>query len=194
MVFQKNKKLKNNQAEVNLQKIRTNYHFNYVNFFKQVVKSVEKMISESMAIPNDPRKKELEEMEKQKGEIDRKAELQVKTELYCGLGFFMVQTLGFMRLTFWELSWDVMEPICFFVTSLHVGLGYGFFLKTSKEPSFEGYFQRRFKAKQRKLMKIHSFDIEKYNQLRRAFYPTYSCDHHHHDAKGPVSDSCMVET
>lgn len=158
------------------------------------MKSVEKMISESMAIPNDPRKRELEEMEKKKGVIDRKAESQVKAELYCGLGFLMVQTLGFMRLTFWELSWDVMEPVCFFVTSVHFGLAYGFFLKTSKEPSFEGYFQRRFKVKQRKLMKIHSFDIEKYNQLRRAFYPAQSCDHHHHHAKGLGFDSCMVET
>ncbi|KAL3505263.1 hypothetical protein ACH5RR_035104 [Cinchona calisaya] len=138
----------------------------------QVAISVEKMITQAIAIPNDPRRRELDEMEKQKAFIDEKAQLQVRGELYCGLGFLILQTLGFMRLTFWELNWDVMEPICFFVTSLHFALAYGFFLRTSKEPSFEGYFQRRFKVKQRKLMKIHNFDVEKYNQLRRAFYPT----------------------
>lgn len=130
---------------------------------------MEKMISESIiATPNDPRRKELEEMEKKKGIIDEKASSLVKGELYCGLGFILLQTLGFMRLTFWELSWDVMEPICFFVTSLHFAIAYGFFLRTSKEPSFEGYFRRRFEVKQKKLMKIHNFDVEKYNQLRQA--------------------------
>ncbi|XP_022752242.1 calcium uniporter protein 4, mitochondrial-like [Durio zibethinus] len=141
---------------------------------EQVAKSMETIISESMALPNDPRRKELDEMVKQKDRIDKKAKSLVRGELFCGLGFVVAQTLGFMRLTFWELSWDIMEPICFFVTSLHFALAYGFFLWTSTEPSFEGYFQRRFKAKQKKLMKVHSFDIEKYNELRQAFYPNFS--------------------
>ncbi|KAG4200211.1 hypothetical protein ERO13_A05G196600v2 [Gossypium hirsutum] len=141
---------------------------------EELAKSMESMISESMALPDDPRRKELEEMGKQKAEIDKKAKAQVRGELYCGLGFLLLQTLGFMRLTFWELSWDVMEPICFFVTSLHFASAYGFFLTTSTEPSFEGYFQRRFKTKQRKLIKAHSFDIEKYNKLRQALYPNIS--------------------
>ncbi|KAL3514599.1 hypothetical protein ACH5RR_027316 [Cinchona calisaya] len=142
----------------------------------QVAKSLEQMISQSIVRPNDPRRRELDQLEKQKAFIDKKAELQVRRELYCGLGFLVLQTLGFMRLTFWELNWDVMEPICFFVTSLHFVLAYGFFLSTSKEPSFEGYFRRRFKVKQRKLMETYNFDIEKYNQLCRAFYPA-NCDY-----------------
>ncbi|XP_060194338.1 calcium uniporter protein 4, mitochondrial [Lycium barbarum] len=136
----------------------------------QVAKSMDKLISESIATPNDPRRRELEHMEKQKSLIDQKAQSLVKGELYCGLGFLVLQTLGFMRLTFWELTWDVMEPICFFVTSLHFALAYGFFLRTSIEPTFEGFFQRRFKVKQKKLMKVHNFDLEKYNKLREAFY------------------------
>ncbi|KDP38464.1 hypothetical protein JCGZ_04389 [Jatropha curcas] len=138
---------------------------------EQVAKSMESIISQSTATPNDPRKKQLDHMEQQKAIIDRKARAQVRGELYCGLGFLLAQTLGFMRLTFWELSWDVMEPICFFVTSLHFALAYVFFLRTSVEPSFEGYFQRRFKAKQKKLMEINNFDLEKYIKLRKAFYP-----------------------
>ncbi|GAV80664.1 DUF607 domain-containing protein [Cephalotus follicularis] len=137
----------------------------------QVAKSMENLISRSIAMPNDTRREQLEQMEMQKASIDQKAKAQVRGELYCGLGFLVVQTLGFMRLTFWELSWDVMEPICFFVTSLHFALAYGFFLRTSTEPTFEGFFQRRFKAKQEKLMKIHSFDIDNYNELCKVFYP-----------------------
>ena len=121
-----------------------------------------------VSFQNDERKEELEGMERQKVVIDKEAESLVRRELWCGLGFFMVQTLGFMRLTFWELSWDVMEPICFFVTSIYFMAGYCFFLKTSKEPSFEGFFQSRFLAKQKRLMKSKNFDVGRYNDLRKA--------------------------
>ena len=55
------------------------------------------------ANPNDPRVKQLEEVEKQKVEIDKKAIILVRQELLGGLGFLVLQTAGFMRLTFWEL-------------------------------------------------------------------------------------------
>ncbi|PON36465.1 Coiled-coil domain containing protein 109, C-terminal [Parasponia andersonii] len=139
-----------------------------------VAKSMEAIIAHTIARPNDPRREVLKGMERQKAVIDRKARELVRGELYCGLGFVLAQTLAAMRLTFWELSWDVMEPICFFVTSIHFALGYGFFLRTSTEPTFQGYFHRRFLARQKRLMEIHGFDIEKYAQLRKAFHPTTS--------------------
>ncbi|KAJ6822813.1 calcium uniporter protein 2, mitochondrial-like [Iris pallida] len=116
------------------------------------------------------KRKELEAMEEKKVEIDRRAEAQVKRELWGGLGLISLQTAAFIRLTFWELSWDVMEPICFFVTSLYFIAGYAFFLRTSREPSFEGFFSSRFGMKQRSLMKAHNFDVEKLDELKRAYY------------------------
>ncbi|KAG8384519.1 hypothetical protein BUALT_Bualt04G0126300 [Buddleja alternifolia] len=139
---------------------------------QKVVKAIQGLMSiPSHNNPNDPRTKELQQMEKHKESIDKKAEFLVRRELWCGLGYLLVQTAVFMRLTFWELSWDVMEPICFYVTSIYFMGGYGFFLKTSKEPSFEGFFQSRFSAKQKKLMKAQNFDVERYNELKRACYP-----------------------
>lgn len=123
---------------------------------------------------DDPMRKELEELEKQKGEIDRKAESLVRRELWGGLGFLVVQTAGFMRLTFWELSWDVMEPICFYVTSMYFMAGYAFFLRTSREPSFEGFFESRFRTKQKKLMEMNNFDLSRYNELKKVLYPQES--------------------
>ena len=55
------------------------------------------------ANPNDPKVKELEEVEKHKVEIDKKAIILVRQELLGGLGFLVLQTVGFIRLTFWEL-------------------------------------------------------------------------------------------
>ncbi|CAN6290153.1 unnamed protein product [Urochloa humidicola] len=110
---------------------------------------------------------ELEEMEARKAAIDAAAAAQVRRELWCGLALLAAQTLGFMRLTFWELSWDVMEPVCFYVTSLYFMSGYAFFMRTATEPSFEGFFRARFAARQRRLMRAGGFDVDRYNELRQ---------------------------
>ncbi|KAL8471938.1 hypothetical protein ACS0TY_029251 [Phlomoides rotata] len=139
---------------------------------EQVVKAITGLIPvHSPLSPDDPRMKELQAMEKHKSAIDSKSKSLVQRELWIGLGYLVVQTAAFMRLTFWELTWDVMEPICFYVTSVYFMGGYAFFLRTSKEPSFEGFFHSRFCAKQKRLMKAQSFDIERYNELKKACYP-----------------------
>ncbi|KAL9253988.1 Calcium uniporter protein 1, mitochondrial-like protein [Drosera capensis] len=136
-----------------------------------VVKAVRNLIPLTLSNPDNLRIKELEEMEEWKDEIDQKAESLVRRELWCGLGYLLVQTAAFMRLTFWELSWDVMEPICFYLTSAYFMAGYTFFLRTSKEPSFEGFFQSRFASKQKRLFEDQNFNIQRYNELRRAIHP-----------------------
>ncbi|KAL5223466.1 hypothetical protein ABZP36_010105 [Zizania latifolia] len=138
---------------------------------EMVVKAIEKAIPIPRALPvpeDNPAREELKAMEAQKADIDRTAASQVRRELWLGLGYLVVQTAGFMRLTFWELSWDVMEPICFYVTSMYFMAGYTFFLRTKKEPSFEGFFESRFAAKQKRLMLARDFDLRRYNELRRA--------------------------
>ncbi|RWW53498.1 hypothetical protein BHE74_00040006 [Ensete ventricosum] len=85
---------------------------------------------------NNWQREELRKMEEEKAEIDRRAASQVRKELRCGMIFIVAQTTALLRATFWELSWDVMEPICFYLTSIYFMAGYAFFIKTSKEPSF----------------------------------------------------------
>ena len=145
-------------------------------FWLQVAKALGGLIPLPGPNPNDPRRKELLELEKQKAIIDQKADSLVRRELWLGLAYLVVQTAGFIRLTFWELSWDVMEPICFYVTSMYFMAGYAFFLRTSKEPSFEGFYQSRFSTKQKQLIKANNFDIERYNELKAIFYPHSSSE------------------
>ncbi|KAJ0832888.1 putative calcium uniporter protein [Helianthus annuus] len=130
---------------------------------EQVVKAINKLMT-----GEDLPTKELNKMEHWKSEIDDKAAKMVRRELWGGLGYLVLQTAAFMRLTFWELSWDVMEPICFYVTSLYFMIGYAYFIRTSREPSFESVFQSRFRAKQMKMMKMEGFDVKKYNELMKA--------------------------
>ncbi|KAE8735869.1 Calcium uniporter protein 2 [Hibiscus syriacus] len=140
---------------------------------EQVAKALGGLIPLPGTIPNDPRRKELMEFEKKKAAIDSKAESMVQRELRLGLAFLVVQTAGFMRLTFWELTWDVMEPLCFYLTSMYFIAAYAFFLRTSTEPSFEGFFKSRFTTKQNQLIQAYNFDIRRYNQLK-AMFPSKS--------------------
>ncbi|KAM0937982.1 putative calcium uniporter protein [Dioscorea sansibarensis] len=140
----------------------------------EVAKAIERLLP----VKNESESKELKEMEKKKAEIEEKAAAEVKRELWAGLGFLVMQTVAFMRLTFWELTWDVMEPICFFFTSTYFMAGYAFFLSTSREPSFQAFFQARLEAKMERLMKVHHFDVERFNQLRMAVSSSSSFSHH----------------
>lgn len=135
----------------------------------QVTQTVEDMIPLSLNHQSDRMREELKKMEGKKHEIDKKAAALVRKELWLGLGFMVAQTAGLMRLTFWELSWDVMEPICFYLTSFYFLAGYSFFLRTSKEPSFESFFASRFATKQRSLMEEHKFNLTRFNELNQVF-------------------------
>ncbi|URE30516.1 hypothetical protein MUK42_17852 [Musa troglodytarum] len=130
---------------------------------EEVAKAVETAMIPS--VEEAERGEELRRMEETKAEIDRSATALVRRELWCGLGLMAAQTAAFMRLTFWELSWDVMEPICFCVTSIYFMAGYAFFLATSREPSFEGFFESRFAARQKRLMRAREFNVERFNEL-----------------------------
>ncbi|XP_073149690.1 calcium uniporter protein 2, mitochondrial-like [Henckelia pumila] len=139
---------------------------------EQVMKAIQGLIhSPASHNPSDPRMMELQEMEKQKSAIDKKAEQSVRLELFGGLVYLVIQTAALMRLTFWELTWDVMEPICFYGVSIFFIGRYGFFLRTSREPSFQGFFQSRFTTKQRQLMKHQNFNAERYSELKKACCP-----------------------
>lgn len=127
---------------------------------------VARVMENILPLLNDHHREELEEMKKQKAEIDAEAEKIVRRELWGGLGLMSLQTAYLMWLTFWKLSWDVMEPICFFVTSSYFLAGYAFFLTTSTDPTFENIFTVRFKNRQKRLMKTKNFNIERYKELR----------------------------
>ncbi|CAL0331845.1 unnamed protein product [Lupinus luteus] len=139
---------------------------------EQIAKAIHGLLPQRGAKVDDSVREEFEEMKRKKSVIDNRTDKLVRCELWGGLGFLVVQTIAFMRLTFWELTWDVMEPVCFYLTSMYFMAGYTFFLRTSKEPSFEGFYQARFSTKQKRLMKLHNFDIEKYNELMALCSPS----------------------
>eukprot|EP01018_Ginkgo_biloba_P015911 Gb_35767 [translate_table: standard] len=121
---------------------------------EQVARAMERAMGVCMGGKDEGGREELEKMDREKAEIDLKAERVVRRELWSGLGIMSLQTAGLMRLTFWELSWDVMEPICFYMTSIYFLAGYAFFLTTSTDPTFQALFNARFNTTQKRLMRI----------------------------------------
>uniref|UniRef100_A0A5S6QVI2 Calcium uniporter protein n=1 Tax=Trichuris muris TaxID=70415 RepID=A0A5S6QVI2_TRIMR len=58
------------------------------------------------------------------------ANRRAKASLWFGLCYLGAQGGILARLTWWEYSWDVMEPITYFVTYAGVLVSYGYFLIT----------------------------------------------------------------
>ncbi|ESQ35913.1 hypothetical protein EUTSA_v10008337mg [Eutrema salsugineum] len=120
-------------------------------------------------------KDEFNKMRTMKEEIDVLAHRQVRKILWCGLATSMVQIGLFVRLTFWEFSWDVMEPITFFATATGIIVGYAYFLITSRDPTYQDFMKRLFLSRQRKLLKRQKFDVERFQELARICKTTSSC-------------------
>ncbi|GMI72274.1 hypothetical protein HRI_000896700 [Hibiscus trionum] len=115
---------------------------------------------------DDPIRDELKRLQEKKEEIDVQAHKQVRGILWCGLGLAVVQVGLFFRLTFWEFSWDVMEPIAFFTTATGIVIGYAYFLITSRDPTYQDLLKRLFLSRQRKLFKNHNFDLNRLKELQ----------------------------
>ncbi|RLM48687.1 calcium uniporter protein 6, mitochondrial-like [Panicum miliaceum] len=114
---------------------------------EKVVDLVRRAVPLALGPENDPRKEEFKQLQEKKEEIDKLAHKQVRRILWSGLGFFMCQVGLFFRLTFWEFSWDVMEPIAFF--------------------TYQDFMERLFMSRQRKLCAAQKFDMERYLELQK---------------------------
>lgn len=116
---------------------------------------------------DDPMRSELKQLQEKKEEIDVLAHRQVRRILWTGLGFAIMQIGLFFRLTFWEFSWDVMEPIAFFSTATGLVIGYTYFLLTSRDPTYQDLLKRLFLSRQRKLVKKQCFDVCRFKELQK---------------------------
>ncbi|XP_072955229.1 calcium uniporter protein 6, mitochondrial-like [Typha angustifolia] len=133
----------------------------------KVVDLVRRAVPLDLIPENDSRREELMQLQKKKEELDKLAHKQVRKILWSGLGFFIAQVGLFFRLTFWEFSWDVMEPVAFFTTTTGLLVGYAYFLITSRDPTYQDFMERLFSSRQKKLFQKHKFNMERYIELQK---------------------------
>lgn len=133
----------------------------------QVVDLVRRAVPLALTSEDDPTWDELKMLQEKKEEIDVLAHKQVRRILWSGLGFAVVQVGLFFRLTFWDFSWDIMEPVAFFTTATGIVIGYAYFLFTSRDPTYQDLRERLLISRQRKLFKKHNFDGERFKELQK---------------------------
>jgi len=109
---------------------------------------------------------QLEPMEKLRAELERKAEKRTRLLSWVGLGLMGAQ-FGFMaRLTWWEYSWDVMEPVTYFVGYATAIAAFGYYVITRQDYTYPDAREREFLVTLHRSAGQHQFDIVTYNHLR----------------------------
>ncbi|KAG8135337.1 putative Coiled-coil domain-containing protein, partial [Naja naja] len=122
-------------------------------------------------------KQQLAPMEKIRMEICRKAEKRTTWLLWGGLAYMATQFGILARLTWWEYSWDIMEPVTYFITYGSAMAMYAYFVVTRQEYVYPDARDRQYLLFFHKGAKKTRFDLEKYNQLKDAIAQLHCPDH-----------------
>jgi len=113
-------------------------------------------------------KSDLEPMEERRKALEEKSHARTKRLTWLGLGLMGIQ-FGFLaRLTWWEYSWDVMEPVTYFVTYGTVMGMYAYYCVTRQEYEFSAAYDRENLKWFHKRAKKVEFNVEDYNKLRES--------------------------
>jgi len=111
---------------------------------------------------------QLEPLKEQRDVLEHKANTRANIIITAGLGYCVLQFLAIGRLTWWELSWDVMEPVTYMLTFATALIGYSYFVLTGSEYTFEGLKRTLRERRLSKLIKRSGFDEAKFKQLHIA--------------------------
>ncbi|XP_060782464.1 calcium uniporter protein, mitochondrial-like isoform X2 [Neoarius graeffei] len=111
-------------------------------------------------------KQELMPLEKMKTQLDKRAEDNSSRTIWVGLALLSVQGGALAWLTWWVYSWDIMEPVTYFVTyTTSMGV-YAYFVLTKQDYVYPDAKDRQFLRYFYKGVKNQKFNVEKYNTLR----------------------------
>ncbi|XP_048863843.1 calcium uniporter protein, mitochondrial [Brienomyrus brachyistius] len=111
---------------------------------------------------------QLRPLEKIKEELSRKAERRTTWVLWGGMAYMATQFGILARLTWWEYSWDIMEPVTYFITYGTAMAMYAYFVLTRQEYIYPDARDRQYLLFFHKGVKRTRFDVEKYNKLKDA--------------------------
>lgn len=111
----------------------------------------------------DSLKNELAPLEEQKALIDARAAQRTNVLIWSGLGYMALQ-FGFLaRLTWWEYSWDIMEPVTYFVTYGTSMAMYAYFVLTREDCNYPEVRNRSHLLTFHRESNKKKFDVHQYN-------------------------------
>ncbi|KAJ8269625.1 hypothetical protein COCON_G00122320 [Conger conger] len=105
-------------------------------------------------------------MEKVKTRVERKAEHMCSWAMWAGVAVLSVQGGVLAWFTWWVYSWDIMEPITYFLT-YSTSMGFlSYYILTKQDCTYADVKNRQFLHNFYKVAKREGFDVHKYNSLK----------------------------
>ncbi|XP_076455123.1 calcium uniporter protein, mitochondrial-like [Babylonia areolata] len=111
---------------------------------------------------------EIAPLEQVKAELEKDASKTTNYLSWLGLGMMGLQFGILARLTWWEYSWDIMEPVTYFVTYGTTMAMFAYYLLTKQEYIFPDVRDRLFLIRFHRLAEKKRLNIAQYNRLRDA--------------------------
>lgn len=106
-------------------------------------------------------------LEVKKNELDQKATRRTGMLTWVGLGLMSVQFGVLARLTWWEYSWDIMEPVTYFVTYGTAMAAYAYYVLTKQEYILPDVKDRQHLITLHKSAKKAGVNLAEYNDIKR---------------------------
>lgn len=106
-------------------------------------------------------------LEAKYAEISRGVKMRTIAINYALLAGLAAQWGILFRLTYWELSWDVIEPVGFFVGGCSSLLSFAWFLRTQRDFSYETMHKRFMSGYERRAFEKADFNVQEFNRLKQ---------------------------
>ncbi|XP_076830903.1 calcium uniporter regulatory subunit MCUb, mitochondrial-like [Brachyhypopomus gauderio] len=114
----------------------------------------------------DVLKQELMPLEQMKAQLDTRAERSSSQALWVGLALLSVQGGALAWLTWWVYSWDVMEPVTYFLTySTSIGV-FAYYVLTKQDYVYPDVKDRQFLHYFYRKARREGFSVQQYNRLK----------------------------
>ncbi|XP_061573605.1 calcium uniporter protein, mitochondrial-like [Cololabis saira] len=114
----------------------------------------------------DNLKQELSPLETMKAQLSQTAEFHTSRALWTGMAMLSVQGGALAWLTWWVYSWDVMEPVTYFITyGTSMGI-FAYYVLTKQDYIYPEAKDRQFLRYFHKGAGKKKFSVERYNELR----------------------------
>ncbi|XP_069782756.1 calcium uniporter protein, mitochondrial-like isoform X2 [Narcine bancroftii] len=109
---------------------------------------------------------QIQVFEQIKSQLFLKAEAKSNRLMWTGLALMSTQAGALAWLTWWVYSWDIMEPVTYFITYGSSMAFYAYFLLTRQDWVYNEIKDRQGLHYFHRSAKRRRFDVEKYNQLK----------------------------
>ncbi|XP_068177874.1 calcium uniporter protein, mitochondrial-like [Antennarius striatus] len=111
-------------------------------------------------------KQELSPLETMKAQLSQTADFHTSRVLWAGMALLSLQGGALAWLTWWVYSWDVMEPVTYFITyGTSIGV-FAYYVLTKQDYVYPDAQDRQFLHYFHKGARKKKFNLAKYNQLR----------------------------